>query len=878
MMNRYVLSFAEINKTSLPLVGGKGANLGELFHIPRIKVPGGFCINTQAYDAFINSSTEFSSLLDQLELIDDNLENIKVIGQRIRIHLEGLDIPSPIKCAIVEAWKSTGCQHAYAVRSSATAEDLPGASFAGQQDTYLNIIGEHNILNHVRKCWASLFTDRAIAYRIKNSFDHREVLLSVVIQQMIFSEISGIMFTSDPVTGNRKIVSIDASFGLGEALVSGIVNTDSYKVRNGKITKKQVATKTMSIIPLPEGGTDHCKIPTEHQKEQALPDEAILQLEKIGRQIESHFGQPQDIEWSYTNQEFYIVQSRPITTLYPLPDLLDNSSHVFVSFGHNQMMTDPLKPLGISFWSQLEVAVNPNDPSPVVAGGRLYIDITNSLSTWIGRKTISKRYIKDDTLIRNAIDEVLREKDFIATLRRVKQSKDDQSLITKAFIRPLRGLLFNRTIKVPNVEKIADDCIITLRSDLSHQPASEWLKNISNIYRKNLDLILSEIAMPLAASQASLRLIGWLSKRWATDKINVDELVKSAPHNVSTEMGLALGDLADIIRPYPSSLEYLKQTDDTTFFDGLERIAGGDVIRAAFTAFLHKYGMRCPGEIDISRPRWREKPTQLVASIISHIKSTQHGEHRYKFENGEASAERAKEELIKQIKKHRLFGKRRARIMTSLIKTCRSYLGIREYPKFFLVRILDEYKKAILKEAEQLVQNRFLDQENDVFYLTIEELITVVTTGLVDQQKIVDLKENYIAYEKMPPPRILTSEGTAIIGSYGASDLPKGALEGIPVSAGVIEGRARIIKKLEEANLEKGDILVTTFTDPGWTPLFTSISGLVTEIGGQMTHGAVVAREYGLPAVVGVTNATHIIHDGQKIRVNGTEGFVEVLE
>jgi rifampicin phosphotransferase len=880
-MIQYVLSFSEVDKSSLGCVGGKGANLGELCHIPRIEVPVGFCITTQAYADFVSTSKEFGALLQSLQFIDaESLDEIKPIGQRIRTHLENLNIPASIEREIVQAWKMTGSQYAYAVRSSATAEDLPGASFAGQQDTYLNIKGESHILVHVRKCWASLFTDRAIAYRAKNGFDHRKVLLSVVVQQMVFPEMSGIMFTADPVTGNRRVVSIDAAFGLGEALVSGLVNADLYKVRAGKIIKKQITVKKIAICPLPDGGTKQREVPLERQSEQALPDDVILQLEQVGRQIEEHFGQPQDIEWGYADGKLYIVQSRPITTLYPLPELPDAAPRVFVSFGHNQMMTDPIKPLGMSIWSEILAVITPAGSAPVAAGGRLYQDMTNSLTSWFGRRTAPVMYSKADTLISNAIAEVLLHRDFIATLKpskRLSSAVQFKNKTTAILAGTAYELLFEETIKVPDVQSAADKIIEALRLDLNRRSGSEWLRGITDLFSKNTSKILDELGTPITEAMVSFQLISWLSRRWLGDAANVDELTKSAPHNVSSEMGLELGDLADVIRPYPAALEYLKQASDDTFLSGLAQVAGGEVIKPALADFLRKYGMRCPGEIDISRPRWRERPTQLVPAIISHIQSTQPGEHRRKFEQGKAAAAQAEQALLRRLKQT-LAGNFKARIMAKLVKTYREFMGFREYPKYFMIRIMDEYKQAIMEEAERLAYQGVLDQPGDVFYLTLEELEIALTTGQVNRQKIADLKEKYIEYEKLKPPRVLTSEGEAIFGSYAPRELPEGALEGIPVSAGVVEGRARVITKLEEANLEKGDILVAPFTDPGWTPLFISTSGLVTEIGGLMTHGAVVAREYGIPAVVGVDDATHRIHDGQIIRVNGTQGFVEILE
>ena len=333
------------------MVGGKGANLGELSRIEGIQVPEGFCITTEAYKEIIENNAVFNSLLDQLAVLKaDNRKAISEISAKIRKVIEEIAIPKDIDSEITRHLEQLGEKNAYAVRSSATAEDLPTASFAGQQDTYLNIIGKEAILKHISKCWASLFTDRAVIYRFQNGFDHSKVHLSVVVQKMVFPHVAGILFTADPVTSNRKVLSIDASFGLGEALVSGLVNADNYKVRDGKIIDKKISTKKLAIYALKDGGTKEQEIEPEQQNRQALTDEQILQLERMGRKIEEHFGSPQDIEWCLVDDTFYIVQSRPITTLYPIPEANDQENHVYVSVGHQQMMTDAMKPLGLSFF------------------------------------------------------------------------------------------------------------------------------------------------------------------------------------------------------------------------------------------------------------------------------------------------------------------------------------------------------------------------------------------------------------------------------------------------------------------------------------------------------------------------------------------------
>src|SRR5438552_4353855 len=373
-VSAYILGFQEIDKTKFAMVGGKGANLGELTRIEGIHVPDGFCISTEAFKRIIEETSSINELLDQLSLLKaEDRDKIGVLSGEIRRVIEGIAIPQDINKEITRFLSRLDEKNAYAVRSSATAEDLPTASFAGQQDTYLNILGEEAILKHISKCWASLFTERAVIYRLQNGFDHRKVYLSVVVQKMVFPQAAGIVFTADPVTSHRKLLSIDASFGLGEALVSGLVNADIYKVRNGKIIDKKISTKKLAMYALKDGGTKEQEIEPERQNRQALTDEQILQLERIGRKIEEYFGCPRDIEWCLVDDTFYIVQSRPITTLYPIPEAHDQENHVYVSVGHQQMMTVPMKPLGLSLF-QLTAA------RPMfTAVGRYFVDVTSLL-------------------------------------------------------------------------------------------------------------------------------------------------------------------------------------------------------------------------------------------------------------------------------------------------------------------------------------------------------------------------------------------------------------------------------------------------------------------------------------------------------------------
>jgi phosphoenolpyruvate synthase/pyruvate phosphate dikinase len=371
----------------------------------------------------------------------------------------------------------------------------------------------------------------------------------------------------------------------------------------------------------------------------------------------------------------------------------------------------------------------------------------------------------------------------------------------------------------------------------------------------------------------------WLNERleaWLGEKNAADVLTRSVPNNVTSEMGLALLDVADAIRAHPEVVAFLHDVEDEGFLDDLPELAGGREARDAIMAWLDTYGMRCVGEIDITRPRWSERPTTLVPVILGNIEHFEPGEAERRFEQGLREAQAKELELLERVRALP-DGEWKAGETKRMIDRVRTFIGYREYPKYGMVSRYFVYKQALLEEAERLVQAHVLREKEDIFSLRFQELHDVVRTNHVDDRLIRRREDAFTSHQALTPPRVLTSDGEGIAGAYRRDDLPAGALAGLPVSAGTVEGRARVILDMAEADLEAGDILVTAHTDPSWTPLFVAIKGLVTEVGGLMTHGAVIAREYGVPAVVGVEHATRLIRDGQRIRVHGTDGYVEVL-
>ncbi|MFG2651389.1 rifamycin-inactivating phosphotransferase [Streptomyces sp. NPDC048436] len=864
MSDQYVLDLREADETQVAVVGGKAAHLGGLSRIDGIRVPGGFCVTTDAFRRIMAEAPSIDDRLDQLSRLNpDDREAIRTLSAQIRRTIEGIAIPGDLAAAITRALAEFGEEAAYAVRSSATAEDLPTASFAGQQDSYLNVVGPTAILQYVSRCWASLFTERAVTYRQHNGIGHRTVHMAVVVQQMVFPQAAGILFTADPVTGNRKVATVDAGFGLGEALVSGLVNPDVFKVRHGEVVAKAIAAKQRAVHALPAGGTREVAVDSQRQKEPALTDAQAVRLVRLGRRIEAHFGRPQDIEWCLVDDGFQIVQSRPITTLFPIPESGDQENHVYVSVGHQQMMTDPMKPLGFSTW-QLTAMAPMHE-----AGGRLFVDVTRRLASPASRVGLLDIIGRGDPLVRDALETVLDRDDFVPSLPDagpggLPASGAPDPLVTDPAI-------------VAELIKRSQTSIAALERDIRTKSGPALFGFLLEAFEEHKRVLSDPLNMQ--AIMAGMEATWWLNDKlqeWLGEKNAADTLTLSAPDNVTSEMGLALLDVADVIRPYPEVVAFLQGVEDEGFLDELAKLTGGTEARDAIETYLDRYGMRCVGEIDITRPRWRERPTTLLPVILDNVRNFEPGAAERRFEQGRQKAQKKEQDVLSRLRALP-DGDRKADEAKRMIDQVRTFIGYREYPKYGIVSRYFVYKQALLEEAERLVRAGVLPEKEDIFYLTFQELHDVVCSNQVDDQLIQQRKDAFRSYHALTPPRVLTSEGEALTGAYRRDDVPTGALVGLPVSAGTVEGRARVILDMAEADLEAGDILVTTFTDPSWSPLFVGIAGLVTEVGGLMTHGAVIAREYGLPAVVGVEQATRLIRDGQRIRVHGTDGYVEIL-
>jgi pyruvate,water dikinase len=849
----------------------------------KFPVPGGFCVTTEAFRAFLAGAGDTAGIFAKLASVNpEDTAATRRIGEDVRAFLQAAPIPEAVAKAVEQAWTDTGADLFYAVRSSATAEDLPTASFAGQQDTYLNIKGREQLLEKVKACWVSLFTDRAITYRARNHFDHQRVWLSVIVQRMVFPDVSGIMFTADPIDGRRHIVSIDAGFGLGEALVSGVVSADLYKVdkRSHALVEKKIAKKEVAIFPLPEGGTRQEALPEERQVTPSLSDEQATSLAGIGAAIESHYGQPQDIEWCIEANRVSIVQSRPITTLYPLPDDADPQARltVYISFSHAQVMTDALGPYARSIWRHLfPFGRNASGTSPLLqnAGGRLYINLSHLLRVKPFGRVAPKILTAVDALMAEAVLDVVQRPEFgYGTGSRLAAARD-----VVPFMGPILAKVFwqmwfaapegntDRLLAFMDA-RIAEAQASVDRAAPGAERFAAALRLIDDVFLK-----IFPKAIPIVLSG----ILGQLILRRLLAGRNVDREVTAFAQgldgNVTTEMDMALGDLADLARAHPQVAAHLKASDPHQAADTVRRVEGGEAFYQALQVFLKRYGMRAASEIDIARVRWSEDPTPLIQMIIGNLAREESGAHRSHHAQLKAQGLLAADRMIAAAN-----GLKRP-LVRRLVRVCRENIAVREHPKFLLIKTLGLMRTVTLDCGAMLQRGGRLDATDDVFFLTAEELRDALQGSSADLKGMVrSRKEEHERVRRLTPPRVITNEGEIVTRRHSRENLPPNAIQGSAASPGIVEGRAKVVLDPTHAVLNAGEILVAPFTDPGWTPLFINAKGLVMEVGGLMTHGSVVAREYGIPAVVCVPDATTKIKTGQLVRVNGDEGFVEILE
>ena len=881
MTAELVLPFSALDRTHLPVAGGKAANLGELTRAG-FPVPPGFCVTTAAY-AQVAAGSALGPVLAELSRTPaGEIERLSALAARAREALLAAPVPAAVEAACREAYRALGSDIPVAVRSSATAEDLPDASFAGQQDTYLNMVGEAAVLDAIRRCWASLFTERAVAYRAKHEIDPRAVQLAVAVQRLVPAQVAGVLFTADPVTGHRGRAVIDASSGLGEAVVSGAVNPDHFVARKdtGEIIEQRPGDKRVAIEPLAGGGTR--RVEKDGASEPCITAAEVAALVRLGAAVEAHYGAPQDTEWALdADRTPCLLQARPITTLFPLPPRKDDELHVYFSFNVAQGVLRPLTPMGLQAWRMFTTGVATFLGFPPAeklrgvsilaeAAGRLFLDISRLLRSDLGRRfatfALSKMEARSGALVKSLLED---------TRLPVQRTPRGWLLrhVLPAMWRSRAPLTLARTALNPegasaHVEAAWRDALALAEVPAGAGPR-EKLAVVERIFLQGVRLVI-RVMPTVVAGFICITLTRRLLRGLATDE-EVNTTLRALPDNPTTEMDLELWHLAVRVRRDAESAAALASTSSAELARRYHEGTLPPVLQRELSAFLERYGARGVAEIDVGVARWAEDPTHILGSLANYLALPEDAHAPdAQFRRGTAEAETMVEELVRRAS---AAGWLRGKLVRASLRRLRMLTGRREMPKFCLVQLLYRARRLLLELGEELVQAGRLDAADGVFFLDFAEL-TQALDGLDVRERARERRAAYAReVERRHVPRILLSDGTE---PQPPSSGVHAQLFGTPASAGTIAAKARVVMNPVGARIEPGEILVAPSTDPGWTPLFLTAGGLVMEMGGSMSHGAVVAREYGIPAVVGVASATERISTGQLITVDGAAGTVRL--
>jgi phosphohistidine swiveling domain-containing protein len=885
-----VVRLRDLDARALSLAGGKAANLGELIQAG-FPVPDGFCVTTDAYD-------DLATAADLTEIIgrspgttpDDESRGAELAG-RARERILSTPMPSHVAEAVKSAYRDLGENAAVAVRSSATAEDLPFASFAGQQDTYLGIVGEDAVLDAVHRCWASLWTDRAVVYRMRAHVDQAATRLAVVVQRMVDAAVAGVLFTADPVTGHRARTVIDASPGLGEAVVSGAVNPDHFVVdgRSGAVLERVVGDKRLTIRARAGGGTE--AVPQSASTTASVSDEQLSDLVRLGARVQEHYGQPQDIEWAIdATGALWLTQARPVTTLFPLPDgdhgedgSAEEDLRIYFCFSLAQGLTRPLTPMGLSAIRVIGSSVARLYGSPPAdrvsgppgvrdAAGRLFFDITPIMRSAPGRavfpRVLDVMEARSAAVLRGLFDDPrlsVVQRSWWPVVRRL-------ALLAVRFAVPLQ--VVQAVVSPASALRRAYRVGAELRRrtpPADPVSARQRLAFVVSILGAVVPRVMPRVAPPAATGFVMLGLAGRLLRTDARPD-DLATVLRGLPHNVTTQMDLDLWHLATAVRADGEAAEAVRRESAPGLADRYRTGTLPEVLQQELRGFLDRHGFRAVAEIDVGLPRWAEDPTHVLGVVGNYLRlDDPERSPDTVFARSAAAAESMVATLTDRAGQR---GALRARAVGVALDRTRQLAGLRELPKYDIVLVLAQVRAELLEIGAELSAAGALARPDDVFFLDLREV-----GDAIDGRDVRDVaagrREVYDRETaRRHVPRVLLSDGTEPEARWALTSVADGALVGIAASAGTATGPARVVLEPAGAYLAPGEILVAPSTDPGWTPLFLTAGGLVMEMGGANSHGAVVAREYGIPAVVGLPGATSSIVTGQEITVDGTRGLV----
>jgi rifampicin phosphotransferase len=884
-----VVPLDAVDRMSLLVVGGKAANLGELIKAG-FPVPAGFCVTTAAY-ALHSELAGLEPILEELaaHMQPDPTRQL-ALAAAAREALLQAPLPTEVIKAVTAAYHRFfgGEPVPVAVRSSATAEDLPAASFAGQQDTFLNRIGIESVLEAMKRCFASLWTERATSYRSSLGIDPRIVHIAVVVQRMVAAQVAGVLFTANPLTGKRRESAIEASPGLGEAVVSGATNPDHFilRTKSGELIERRLGDKRMIIQAAPEGGTRQVEV-DRPAHEACLSDAQVRSLAALGSRVEEQFGVPQDIEWAIDpSGQIFLLQARPITTLFPLPagtPISDEILRVYLSFTVQQGTYSPYTPMGISATRLLASSIvtllgfPPSLPRPgprfvTEAALRIFFDVTAALRSSFGRRLLMQ---------------AMRQAE-VHAVAIFQQLESDQRL---SLLPTPRWPLMRTVVLLLVRTRLPWSLLLALLSPRSADSRLQRLVRMlhaagmvakdapTSAYMAAVQQLCMDTMLPMlrAASPAMLGALlnTALARRLLGDLATEDELqvvLRAAPSNPITEMTRALWALAQGISADPKSLRLVQNAPAVQLAEDYRNCILPPPLQHGLASFMATYGHRSVAELDLGVPRWSEDPAPVLGILASFLEIRDPARlPDAQFQHAVEEAETMSAELTRRATHA---NRVRGLLVGFCLSRARAFAGLREMPRFCLSLLLARARSLLWFVGEDLVKAGRLEHSDDIFFLTQPEALDALAGAdlrpLVSERRA--LYEQELARRHVP--LVLLSDGTEPPLQQHIDAAAFDTMQGAPASPGVVTAPARVVLDPRDARLESGEILVAPSTDPGWTPLFLRAAGLVMEVGGAMAHGALVAREYGIPAVVGVPHATERISTGMRITVDGTSGTV----
>jgi phosphohistidine swiveling domain-containing protein len=878
--------FEEVGASDVGLVGGKAANLGEMV-VAGLPVPPGFCLCAEGYRDFIETAGLHEPIRSILgETRQDDPADVEVNTARIRDLISQQEVPGAIAEQILEAYQRLAmelgvvdvAQVPVAVRSSATAEDLPTASFAGQQDTYLNICGTDELLECVRNCWASLWTARAVTYRAKQGFDHHRVYLAVVVQAMIDSEISGIMFTANPMTGNEEESVINASWGLGEAIVSGLVTPDTFTVRksDGHIVSRQIASKERTIEYAREGGTVERETTPERRDLPALSDDQVAELAALGQQIETHYGAPQDIEWAYAQGRLYVLQSRPITTMAP-PAVEAAAPAEYNRTMFVELFPDPLTPF---FISAIQALLHRMLDFTFEALGLTPPEGMEGVGVFYNQTYLNRDYI---AAALEPLPLWIREQMVAQHLNPfTRYEEGPRGGLNLPYLRVAARFL-HFMVTFPNhlphwVARYQAEVAEVVALPLETTSDEEIVAHIEDLVFGTVSRLLNYDYLMILLCNRTYEGLGRLLTPYfeeSTHEMRI-KLISGVTGNATMETNKALWDLAQKAKASSIVSDLLRRYDEREVRAHLEETPEGQAFLDELERFLSEYGHR-EIRMDILYPTWGEDPAPVLSFVRGYLDTDEaQSPHRQ-----QARLAKERHELMEVVRRRLAQDLRGRFVIWPAFRWALTHTQIhtreRDTMHFELTRVFPPFRRMLLELGRRWTERGLIAQPEDIFFLRRDEAADVARSPRSVRELVTERRAEFEANKGSAWPDIIRGDEELRAEGREPAEVSEGQLGGLGASPGVATGVARVIRGPEDfAKLKNGDILVAPLTNPVWTPLFAIAGGVVTEVGGMLSHGAIVAREYGIPAVMGIPGAMELVEDGQRIAVDGNKGVVHV--